>query len=40
MSSKLEENGITSVDDVELCFEFMDDDYNIEKTDVIKFSTK
>lgn len=40
MASKLEENGITSVDDVELCFEFMDDDYNIEKTDVIKFSTK
>lgn len=39
-SRDLENNGITSVDEVELNFQFMDSDYNISKTESIKFSTK
>ncbi len=41
LSSELEENGITSVNDVELKFEIMDEDFmNHIETDVITFSAK
>lgn len=41
MSSELEENGITSVDEIELKFRIVDEDFmNSAESDVITFSTK
>lgn len=41
MSSELEENGITSIDQIELRFKIIDDDFmNSKETDIISFSTK
>lgn len=41
MSTELEENNITSVDDIELKFKIIDEDFmNTKETDVIKFSAK
>ena len=41
MSSELEENNITSVDEIELKFKISDDNFiNSTETDVISFSTK
>lgn len=41
MSAELEENNITSIDDIELKFNIIDENYNsLYETDIIKFSTK